>query len=770
MRVSSRIKKVVVAIIACVFTCASLNAEETPPDPVSIELLSENTSIQPGETFWLLVHYSIQPDWHLYWLNPGETGQAPKVNLKVPSGFTVGDIEWPAPSFIESHNNLLNGYSDELSLLIPIKAPEKIKDTSITIEGDTSYVVCSTLCIPGKAKLNLELPVSEKTPEKNAQAAPLFQKTESQLPRKAEYSVAGNDVSLEINIKGQKPFSGIQEVFFFPLEKGVFPVNIKPKFNVMSGNLLVTLPTPKGKYKRLQGVLVVEFQGQKKAFSIDKEIAFKALSEDPLKFKGTASQEEKIEEEVPAVTVYSNKALETYAKANTWVHDKITEVKAVPGLNHILLLAFIGGIILNLMPCVLPVVSLKVLQFVQMKGQRRFDSFRHGLSFFIGVILCFWILAALMIVLQSLGKTVGWGFQLQEPLFVATLILILFLFSMSLFGVFEFGVKIASFAAELEETAKEKPSQTRVSSSYFSSFIGGVLATFVATPCTGPLLGSTLGFTATLEPSVSFVIFTAVGAGMAFPYLFLSIFPELLSLLPKPGPWLETFKQFMGFLMLVTVVWLIWVLQAETSDLSLLLLIGVLFVYAFASWIYGKWGAFDKSSLMRFFAKFISLCLIVGFGYLFFKHVNAAKMRYQEDIQAGITPKSSFPFFSMNKGQDWEPFSEQRLQDLRANNAIVFVDFTAKWCLTCHVNAIVLESPQVKEAFRKYGVVKLLADWTQGDETITKFLRSLGRNGVPVYALYYGKDKNKPPVLLPELLTPDIVISALEKAAEENKK
>jgi thiol:disulfide interchange protein DsbD len=397
------------------------------------------------------------------------------------------------------------------------------------------------------------------------------------------------------------------------------------------------------------------------------------------------------------------------------------------------------------MPCVLPIISLKVLQFIQAKDQSRSESFKNGLFFTFGVIFSFWLLAFCMFFLQKIGKTVGWGFQLQEPLFVATLIVILFSLSLGLFGIFEFGTKVAGFAQELEEVVKtEKKKRASL------AFCSGVLATFVATPCTGPLLGSTIGFTISLEPILSLAIFTALGFGMAFPYLVLSLFPSLMRLIPRPGRWTVTFKQLMGFFMLATVLWLIWVLESEVTNLSLALLFVSFFLMSLGLWVYGTWCSFDRGKVVRSFGALFALCIFVlGAGLLFYE-VYQAKDRMSAPLQR-------------EDHEEWISFSQKRLQEFREKREPVFVNVTAKWCLTCQANHLILESEKVQRAFEKYAVHRMVADWTDGDEEITQYIRSLGRNGVPVYA-FYGKDPDVPPIILPELLTQDIVINTLKSS------
>ncbi len=447
-------------------------------------------------------------------------------------------------------------------------------------------------------------------------------------------------------------------------------------------------------------------------------------------------------------------------EAQSWYKRTLTHIQGIFSANFLLILlsAFFGGMLLNIMPCVLPVVSLKVLHFVQLQGQGRGTTVKHGVAFSCGVILCFWILAGAIFVLQMLGTTVGWGFQLQEPLFVAILVIILFILSLSLFGVFEFGTKVASIAAHLDEIAKVGSPIAQVATSPLTSFWSGILATIVATPCTGPLLGSTIGFAATLDPIYSFLVFTCLGIGMAFPYFLLSLFPSLLKWIPRPGRWMVTFKELMGFFLLATIFWLLWVLEAETSNLPLASLFAAFFLMSFGLWVYGTWGGFDRGKMLRAIVKPISFLILLAGVALFLYEVKTAEVVSRPQMPLLLEEPQSRAVI----GAEWVPYSATKLAEYRKAHIPVFVDFTAKWCLTCQANSLVLEAASVKEAFIRYGVVKMEADWTNNDEKITKALRALGRNGVPVYALY-GKNENDPPTLLPEILTPAMVIEALKE-------
>jgi thiol:disulfide interchange protein DsbD len=403
------------------------------------------------------------------------------------------------------------------------------------------------------------------------------------------------------------------------------------------------------------------------------------------------------------------------------------------------LFAFIGGMILNLMPCVLPVLSLKVLSFMRQAEAQKTRAWRHGLVFSAGVLTSFWVLAALLLILRAGGQAVGWGFQLQSPYFVLILAAFFFLFGLNLFGVFEFGTSFASLAGVVENPA-----------GYGHSFLTGVLAAVVATPCTAPFMGAALGFSLAQPATVSLLIFTCLGLGMAFPYLLLSFSPSLLAAMPKPGMWMISLEQFMGFLLMASVVWLLGIFGLQTGLASLNRALACLLAFAFAAWMVGRWAGPANAFAMRFVARGIALLVVAG-----------ALAWALSGLDAAEDP-------ARPEGLRWEPYSAERLASLRAEGKPVFIDFTAAWCLTCQVNErLALADRRVQEKFRELGVATLKADWTRRDEEITQALAGYGRNSVPLYVLYGRADE---PVILPEILTPGQVLKALDEMGKEARK
>jgi thiol:disulfide interchange protein DsbD len=412
-----------------------------------------------------------------------------------------------------------------------------------------------------------------------------------------------------------------------------------------------------------------------------------------------------------------------------------------------LLGAFVGGLILNLMPCVLPVLSLKIFDFVKRAGESRWKVFSHGLIFTAGVMLSFWTLAGLLLILRRSGAGLGWGFQLQSPAFLMILCVLFTFFALSLFGVFEIGATFTRLGG-----AQSKDG-------WSGSFLAGVTATVVATPCTAPYMGSAMGYAFTQPAYFAMLVFTFVGLGMASPYILLSGFPQLMKFLPKPGAWMETLKQFMGFPLLGTAIWLAWVLGQQAGVDALIALLFLLLLAGLAAWILGKWTPIYRSGRSRVLgALAAAIVFLPAFGYVL-THLDD----YRSTKPRAVTAEGGGAAM-LEHGIAWEPFSEERLAELVGQGKPVFVDFTADWCLSCKVNErVAFSSKEVQAKFKELGIVALKADWTLRDEKIARALGRYGRNSIPLYVVYNGKGLEEFRVL-PEVLSPGILMDELAKA------
>ncbi len=682
-------------------------------DHVVAELISEVEWIVPGQPFDVALRFEIEENWHTYWLNPGDAGLPTNIQWQLPPGFSAGDIQWPYPERVVTPPLVSYGYSHEVLHIVRITPPADLQPgSSVTLKAKADWLVCEVVCIPGEAAVQLTLPVRAETPPRLSKWADAFAETRKKFPVKdTEWQITADvqDSLLVISVKPpQGQTTSEQPIIFAPAEEMVLENSVQPEFyrTDEEARLIFLISRYREEpLERLSGVLINEagWQGPGSAKGLWIDIPVRGSGQSVASGDG-------------------------------------------PGLWLALVFAFIGGMILNLMPCVLPVLSVKILGIVHQAGSSHSKPWKHGLIFTAGVLVSFWLLAGALLALRAGGEHLGWGFQLQSPAFIVVLSSIMFLFGLSLFGVFEIGTSLAATGGRLDNKSGNA-----------GSFWSGVLATIVATPCTAPFMGSALGFALTQPAWASMLIFTFLGLGMAFPYILLTSSPKLLRYVPKPGRWMESFKQFLGFLMMATVIWLIWVLgiqagiDAVTSLLIALLIIGI------AGWVYGRWGTPAMEGAARRWGIGIAAFLLI-FGLSF--ALNTAGR-----AAAGGTMQISTDGTN-GEGIEWQAFSPELVRELRAQKRAVFIDFTAAWCLSCQVNErVALANPEVVKKFRELNVAMIKADWTSRDETITKALAEFGRNSVPLYVLYYP-DPDKEPLILPEILTPGIVLDALKTLEE----
>jgi thiol:disulfide interchange protein DsbD len=669
-------------------------------EPVTVVLKPEVETVQAGAPFWVAVDFTLEKGWHAYWKNPGDAGMPPQIDWTLPEGFTVTKVEWPAPEKFSIGPLEAYGYSDHVTLLAEITPPNALTLSDFEAKAEVRWVVCNDeTCLPGDAEQSLRLKVGEAASLKEGE---YFKKARAKIPE------SHPPLALEKKSGGHEAvikWAGSESA---PLEKA--------EFFAAKGKAAVSASL----HPSEAGHLVLSFSG-----NTPPESGVLALGERNVNLEFFGTEVAMADSPLPPI-----------------------EAEAELELNSIwiaLIFAFMGGILLNLMPCVLPVLAIKVLDFVRLAGQERWKTFKHGLYFALGVLVSFWVLAGLLLALQSVGESVGWGFQLQEPAFVAALAILMVFFAMSLFGVFEMGVIFASWAGQKEASQKGNKSE---GSSAAAAFFSGVLATAVATPCTGPFLGSAIGYAVTLPPLSALSVFTSLGLGMALPYLLLTAFPRLLKFIPRPGKWMETFRQGMGFMMLMAALWLTWVFSGQTQEPATLLLLGVFIAVGLMSWILGKWA----TPFSSFKARAISWSLVLILAVGSFKAVDMASS-FGRSISSDLIAEG-----------DWEPFSPGRLAELKAKGVPVFVDFTAKWCLTCQFNHLALSTTPVEAKFKDKGVVRMKADWTQRSPEITAEMKKFGRNSVPLYVLY-DQEESK---ILPQTLTPEIVMSTLEEAVKSH--
>jgi thiol:disulfide interchange protein/DsbC/DsbD-like thiol-disulfide interchange protein len=666
---------------------------------VHADLIADTAVIVPGRPFTAGLLLKMTPGWHTYWQYPGDAGIPTEIKWQLPPGWKAGEIQWPVPlKLTEPGDVLIYGYHDEVLLMSEITPSAEIAQVPVKLAATASWLVCEKICVPGSASLQIELPVGTQTRPSHAE---LFQKYRERLPRKwpaEKGSVAWSkrDGGLGLKVSAADPAS----IDFYPIATGTTVVGHPRRESAGSGSVSFFVPVESQQnLTSLEGLLVAKGP-PRQAWSVEKS--------------------------------------EIVPRASTQIQRAATSPAS--GLAKYLLFGFLGGLILNLMPCVLPVISLKIFSFIQHAGKSRAHIFGTGAAFAAGVFAWFIGLAFLMIGLKAAGHQITWAFQFTNPYFVLGMSAVVLVFALNLFGVFEIGLPASANASLLGWSARE---------GYTGSFFQGVFATMLATPCTAPFLGSALGFAFTQPSIVIFVMFLAIAAGMSAPYLLLTAQPAWLRLLPKPGGWMLHVKQFMGFLLLATLLFLMWVLAVQRGPDAVIWGGAFLLALAVACWILGTFATPTAVAGARVFARIAIVLLVLASGAYFI----GQKFR-----------AIRFSLASESQG-DWVAFTPERLDTELAAGHAVFVDFTAAWCLTCKFNeATVLESAPVRAAFAQSGITKIKADWTSANPAITKLLTQFGRPGVPLYVLYPA-GKSDQPIVLPELLTQTILLNNLRNAA-----
>jgi thiol:disulfide interchange protein DsbD len=670
---------------------------------VKATLVADTSAIVPGKQFSVGLLLRMAPGWHTYWKYSGDAGLPTEIKWNLPTGWKVSEIEWPIPlKTVDPGDIQTYGYQDEVLLIQEITPPAKIDNSPAKLSAQADWLVCERICIPGSAKLELELPTSTTADPKNTD---LFARYRRLLPQKfpdeknasTSWSRTGNDLHLKVT---SDQIANYQSLDFFALPQG---------------NTVVGHPDVESR------------KGNEASFKIPIESPDKNLSA------------------MPGLIVFSKSPNSNDRSAWQIGAPQIAAAAQIAqpsrGLATFLFFGFIGGFILNLMPCVLPVISLKIFGFIKQSGDSRSKIFRSGLAFCAGIFVWFIALALLLITLKSTGRDVTWGgFQFTNAYFVLALSVVVLVFALNLFGVFEISLP-QSLSRGMLASADRKDN--------LGSFFQGVFATVIATPCTAPFLGTALGFAFTQSPLVILSMFVSVAAGMGAPYFLLSAQPAWMKFLPQPGAWMVHVKQFMGFLLLATLLFLLYVLGAQRGLDGAIWASCFLLIVAIACWMKGAFIVPTASLFKRSFVLVLVIVLLLGSGFYFIGD------KFQS---------SKIDIAQSNLPGDWQSFTPERLQSERDAGRAVFVDFTAAWCLTCKFNEkAVLENSEVRDAFQRHGVVKLKADWTNGDPAITKLLQQFGRPGVPLYVLYPGKSQE--PIVFPELLTKNILLDKLETIA-----
>ena len=650
-----------------------------------IELIANRDAIVPGERLDVAIVLTPDPGWHSYWINPGDSGQPLSVEWELPAGAGAGQLQFPSPEEHPEGPLMAYVYTGPTYFLTQLQWPESLPGEDAGLAAHVEWLECDEICLPAEARLELRLPIRESSLENHAVR---FAGARRQMPRPQP----GGESTLlieESRLKLQVPLPpglvvNTDEVYFFAARQGLIAHAEVQRVTRTEDRLVLDLPR------------------------------------DPVSTTDPES--------VAGIVRLARTGPDAPPEA-WWIEARPIANALFPRLLGMLGLAFLGGLLLNLMPCVLPVLSLKLLAFAR---EDRGQGAGESIFFALGVIGAFWIVAGVLFALRAGGEAIGWGFQLQSPVFVFLLALFLFLFALNLLGVFEIaqpgGVRVGISAQR----------------SAFGSIGLGMLTVLLATPCTAPFRGAALGFGLTQSPLTGFAIFTGLGLGLATPFLILPHVKGLRKVLPPPGVWMQLLQNVLGFVLLATVLWLFWILGRLAGTQTLFYFGAAALAVSVAAWSYGRSQKTTALRARRFGLGIAFVFLSLGIGLAF----------VETGSDAAEAPAHS--------EQSWSP---ERLSQLRTSRLPVFVDFTADWCLSCQVNeAVALNQPAVRERFAQLNITFLKADWTRRDARITQALAELGRSGVPVYALYVP---GRAPVLLPEVLTEAIVLNALDTAFAE---
>lgn len=684
------------ALFSFIIITTNVQAQE-PERYVTLSLITESAAIAAGESITIGLREDIYPGWHVYWKNPGDSGEPTRIKWILPKGFSISEAIWPAPEKLPFGPLTNYGHEEELILLHTLSAPDNFEGGPVTIRANVDLLVCHEICIPESGSVSLTLnaggPSHEQTLSTAQNSVPL------PVGWDASFKEAGKDLIVTITPDDPSLFEGARDFALFPEEWGLVD-NTATASMALSGDKLIIAQArglrPLSEVPTDKMVLTyTDSHGGADGRGKERAIHFSALNEN--------------------------------GGAMPLAYDT--------GLSFLtaMLFALVGGLILNLMPCVFPVLSMKALSLANMKDKEERKIKINALAYTLGVLACFMALAGLLIVLKAGGAQIGWGFQLQNPVMITVLAYVVFLIGLNLAGFFEFGSSFAGFGQHWSQ--KDGAA---------GAFFTGVLAAVVATPCTAPFMAGAIGYAVTQNAGVALSVFFALGFGLALPYLLLGFIPAARHILPRPGAWMAVFRQLLSFPMFATAAWLVWVLSQQTGAGQVFLALQGFVGIAFALWLNHKKPA---TGWVRWLC--IALIGLIIAALIFTLVMPRNEMMHAAGARADET-------------QNWSNYTPQALEDALAGPYPVFVNMTAAWCITCKVNEqVALAQEEIQAAFARHNIVYLKGDWTNRDDTITAYLEQHGRNGVPLYVFYGAPGsqtgKRPDPVLLPQILTPGIV-------------
>lgn len=722
------------------------------PRYVTLRIVPEKTAASAGDTLWIAIEQTHQASWHTYWKNPGDSGEATSISWDMPDGFKAGEIEFPAPIKLP-YGPLMNyGFADKVVLLVPITIPNKLSGHEVTIKANISWLVCNDICIPETQDVSLTLPIAYDHTQVTDTDPVYFSKVRAALPEKVVWQGRMEEQEKTLHLlfrpdgTALKNLKDAHDFYFFPEEWGITiyiapqKIGFSDKDQAELDIALIRDTRPLSELSNLKGVLTyITGAGEKRAVALDMAIGMTPT--------------------VPAQPSDSSaKPSEIVQTANSknQIHDsqsvnipEITIVKA-------LLLALLGGITLNLMPCVFPVLSLKALSLIKLSEKEQSHALTSGIFYTLGILTCFGLIVGFLIFLKSAGEQIGWGFQLQNPMVVLGLAYLLFIMGLNLSGFFDFKAHLFSHIGQ-KLTERQ---------GYSGTFFTGMLATVVATPCTAPFMASAIGYALIQPASVSFAIFMALGLGLSLPYLALCAIPPLRKALPRPGAWMETFRQFMAFPLFASVAWLIWVYaQQIDGDYGLLIALAGLILIAFSVWITNHRPKRQPMKSVVHVISYLAMILVIMIIMLsaMKNSIDRDKNPVEDNFSQTSTEKmGQVPII---------PFTKKSLEIAMNGTNPIFINMTAAWCITCKLNErLAIKTDTVQSAFAKNNVQYLQGDWTNRNPEITQFLSNYERNGVPLYVFIgppvqsgvNSKTTRPAPIILPQILTPTLLTDTIQ--------
>lgn len=714
----------IIAIAAAV-VCLAFHTLAAPKPHTTVDLLLPVESARPGDTVMAAVRLRSEPKWHTYWKNSGESGSPTEIKWELPPGITAGEIRWPAPERLEAEGLTTFVLHDEATLLVPLHLGPDVRPGPLELKAKVSWLECEELCVPGDANVSAALTIGNES--KNSANAALLERAQSNIPRDGaslnvnagwEETTTNNLRNLLIEWPVKRPAT---DVDFFPYATDDFEVGLKPELLPVDSSrvaLRVTIKKSGVNWpSKIGGVIIQKIDGTKQAFEVF--------------LTPPATEASKINAVGGAQSPSSAAPKNTPPPAGLLIH---------------LLLALCGGLILNLMPCVLPILSLKVLSIVNQQGAPASHARQHALVYTLGVLVSFWALAGLVIA----GRLASWGEQFQDPRFVVIMTVLMTLVALNLFGIFEVILPGATVNKATELTAK---------SGLSGAFFNGILAVVLGASCVAPVLAAAIGWAISQPPFIILLSFSMIGFGLALPFVLLSFFPATRRILPKPGAWMEKFKIVMGFPMLATAAWLLSQTADHFGERGPLWVGLFLVLLALAAWVYGEFH--QRGSQRRGLAAIIAAIIAIGsYGWALESQLH---WRNPPAIMPG---NQSAAATSSDSGIAWQQWSAAAVAKARAEGRPVLVDFTANWCLTCQLNKKTsLEIDSVRAKLKAINAVALIGDYTRKNPDITAELKRFERAGVPL-VLVYSKDSTKPPEILPTVLTSGIVLEALDAAVK----